>query len=200
VCTYRLQYLCVFVIHAKELIDRLETLATIEFSGDVFRATRRGLDALTASTRGGRWSPREELGSTESIATLYTSCTREGALAELAFHYGQLTPFPSKSVMLHRLTVVTQKTLRLIQVDLIRLGVVWDQYATLNYETTRRIGAAVAFLGCDGLIAPSARWKCENLMLFPTNHGFRCELSVTSSDEVDLRQWALDNQLYREGD
>jgi hypothetical protein len=31
----------------------------------------------------------------------------------------------------------------------------------------QEIGAAVEFLGCDGLIAPCARWDCENLMLFP---------------------------------
>jgi hypothetical protein len=71
------------VIHAKELLDRLESLPTVEFDDEVFRATRLGLDPLTASTRGGRWSPRDVLGGTESVATLYTSCIREGALAQL---------------------------------------------------------------------------------------------------------------------
>ena len=186
------------MIHAKDVLDRLGALSPIEFGDDVFRATRHGLAPLTASTRGGRWSPRDVLGATDSVATLYTSCVREGALAELAFHYSQLTPFPSKSVMLHHLHLTTKKTLRLLQVDLISLGVVWADYQTLNYEKTQKIGAAVAFLGCDGLIAPSARWACENLMLFPTNHAFESELSVVASEEVDLKEWAREHQFLVE--
>jgi hypothetical protein len=109
------------MIHAKEVLDRLGSLSPIEFGDDVFRATRHGLAPLTDSTRGGRWSPRDVLGGTDSVATLYTSCVRDGALAELAFHYAQLTPFPSKPVLLHRLHVTTKKTLRLLQVDLVSL-------------------------------------------------------------------------------
>ena len=187
------------MIHAKELLDRLGSLSPIEFDADVFRATRRGLAPLTASTRGGRWSPREVLGGTESVATLYTSCTREGALAELAFHYSQLTPFPSKPVMLHRLHLTTKKTLRLLQGDLVSLGVAWPDYPTLNYDKTQEIGAAIAFLGCDGLIAPSARWACDNLMLFPLNHGFESELSVVASEEIALKEWAREHQFLVEG-
>jgi hypothetical protein len=183
------------MIHAKELLDRLENLPTVEFDSEVFRATRFGLDPLTASTRGGRWSPRDVLGGTESVATLYTSCIREGALAELAFHYSQLTPFPSKPVLVHRLKVTTNNTLRLLRADLISLGVEWAQYSTLEYVRTQQIGAAIAFLGRDGLIAPSARWACENLMLFPTNHSFECELSVMHSEEVALKDWARDHQF-----
>jgi hypothetical protein len=186
------------MIHAKEMLDRLGSLAQIEFDDEVFRATRRGLAPLTASTRGGRWCPRNVLGGTDSVATLYTSCAREGALAELAFHYSQLTPFPSKPVMLHRLHLTTQKTLRLLQTDLISLGVVWADYPALNYEKTQEIGAAVAFLGCDGLIAPSARWSCENLMLFPMNHAFESELRVVSSEEIALKEWAREHEFLVE--
>jgi hypothetical protein len=96
------------MIHAKDVLDRLGALSPIEFGDDVFRATRHGLAPLAPSTRGGRWSPRDVLGGTDSVATLYTSCVRDGALAELAFHYSQLTPFPSKSVMLHRLRLTTR--------------------------------------------------------------------------------------------
>jgi RES domain len=189
------------MIHAKELLDRLGSLSTCDFDGEVFRATRLSLDPLTPSTRGGRWSPADELGDTDSVATLYTSCVRDGALAELAFHYSQLTPFPSKPVMLHRLHLTTKKTLRLLQADLLSLGVVWADYPTLNYVKTQQIGAAVAFLGCDGLIAPSARWACENLMLFPTNHAFESELRVARSEEIALKEWARQHEFsVDEGD
>ena len=186
------------MIHAKELLDRLGGLSTCDFDGEVFRATRPSLDPRTPSTRGGRWSPPDELGDTESVATLYTSCLKEGALAELAFHYSQYTPFPSKPVRVHTLRLTTRKTLRLSQGDLISLGVVWADYQTLDYVKTQRIGAAVAFLGCDGLIAPSARWACENLMLFPTNHAFESELRVVSSEEIALKKWAREHQFLVE--
>jgi hypothetical protein len=189
------------MIHSKEMLDRLGSLARVEFDDEVFRATRHGLAPLTASTRGGRWSPQDVLGGTDSVATLYTSCVRDGALAELAFHYSQLTPFPSKSVMLHRLHLTTKKTLRLLEADLVSFGVAWADYQTLNYEKTREIGAAVAFLGCDGLIAPSARWACENLMLFPINHDFESELSVVMSEEIALKEWAREHDfLVQEGE
>lgn len=186
------------MIHAKELLDRLGSLSTCDFTGEVFRATRLNLDPLTPSTRGGRWSVPEESGHSASVATLYTSCAREGALAELAYHYSQLTPFPSKPVKLHRLQLATKKTLRLLQADLLSLGVVWADYPSLNYAKTQQIGAAVAFLGCDGLIAPSARWACENLMLFPANHAFESESRVVASEEVALKEWARQHDFLVE--
>ena len=139
-----------------------------------------------ASARGGRWSLREELVGAEATTTLYTSCVREGALAELSYHYAQLTPFPSKPIGLHRLGIRARNTVRLLQGDLTRLGVVWEDYGTLDYAMTQKIGAAVAFLGFDGLLAPSARWLCENLMLFPTNRRIDTEWLVLASEEVAL--------------
>jgi hypothetical protein len=97
--------------------------------------------------------------------------------------------------LLHCLRVTTSKTLRLLQADLVTLGVLLEEYATLNYRVTQKIGAAVAFLGCDGLVAPSARWPCENLMLFPTNDSAENELTVLASEEILLREWALKNQF-----
>ena len=94
-----------------------------------------------------------------------------------------------------RLRSVALVLLRLKQSNLVTLGVHWDNYATLNYTVTQAIGAAVAFLGCDGLIAPSARWSCENLMLFPTNQAIADELTVINSDKVMLRDWASKNNF-----
>jgi hypothetical protein len=41
------------MIKPKELLDRLGSLSTFDFKGEVFRATRLGLDPVTPSTRGG---------------------------------------------------------------------------------------------------------------------------------------------------
>lgn len=54
-------------------------------------------------------------------------------------------------------------------------------------------GGAVQFLECDGLIAPSARWDCENLMLFPDNFESAAALELVSSEPVDWLRWAEDN-------
>lgn len=40
----------------------------------------------------------------------------------------------------------------------------------INLGQTQQIGTAVQFLGFDGLIVPSARWECKNLVLFTNNH------------------------------
>ena len=124
---------------------------------------------------------------------LYTSLAREGALAEICFHWGQLTPRPSKPANLHTLRVASQRTLRLIRVDLHALGANDSEFLAVNYERTQQIGDAVQFLECDGLIAPCARWDCENLMLFPDNLGAAAMLQVVTTETVDWIRWATEN-------
>ncbi len=57
-------------------------------------------------------------------------------------------------------------TVRLGRAELIDLAVDWEHYGTSALGRTQAIGAAVAHLQYDGLIAPSARWACDNVMLF----------------------------------
>jgi RES domain-containing protein len=172
------------MIHDRELLDRLDGLPKEAFDGEVFRATRQNLDPLVSSISGGRWMPRGGAG------VLYTSLQREGALAEISFHWSQMNPLPTKRVMLHTLGVITRRTLRLVRADLAALGVSEDIYPTVNLGRTQEIGAAVEFLGCDGLIAPSARWPCDNLMLFTDSMGDSASLELLSSEYVDWMSWA----------
>jgi hypothetical protein len=67
------------------------------------------------------------------------------------------------------------------------------RYETINYERTQEIGAAVAFLGCDGLIAPNARWPCENLMVYMDNVPLDRTFAVTSATSVNWIEWARQN-------
>jgi hypothetical protein len=121
---------------------------------------------------------------------LYTSLERNGAIAEIAFHWSQLTPLPQRPVAVHTLTVDTTNTLRLIRSDLTSLGVEDAQYESINYVRTQEIGAAIAFLGCDGLIAPNARWSCENLMIFMDNVPLDRTFTVTDTSETNWIEWA----------
>ena len=173
------------MVHDRELLERLTAFSPIIFDGEVFRATRRGLNPVAPSLRGGRWMVANE------APTLYTSSERDGALAEITFHWIQLTPPPSKPAMVHRLHLNTKKTLRLGRADLLDLGVEWDRYEEINYRQTQLIGAAVAYLEYDGLIAPSARWPCENVMLFLRNSDEDDEpVRLIDSEEVDWMEWA----------
>lgn len=58
-----------------------------------------------------------------SMAVLYTSIEREGALAELSFYLGMLTPLPSKPMVIHTLEVETKKTIRITHKDFAPLGI-----------------------------------------------------------------------------
>lgn len=180
------------MIHDAELLDRLSDLPTETFRGQVFRATRMSLDPLVASRNGGRW------GAPGGAAVLYTSLERDGALAEIAFHWSQQTPRPSRPAAVHKLQVVSPTTLRLVRANLAALGVGIDAYACPNPPRTRQIGAAAEFLGYDGIIAPSARWKCDNLILFPDSASFAGTLEAVAREEVPWIEWAKSRGLIGE--
>jgi hypothetical protein len=117
---------------------------------------------------GGRWAPAARDGA--DVPVLYTSLARDGAIAEVVSYLTLLTPLPSRPLKVSRLGVSTAKTMRLARVALEGLGIDMAQYGVRDYRRTQSIGAALAFLGLDGLIAPSARWRCDNLMIYQTNH------------------------------
>jgi hypothetical protein len=97
------------------------------------------------------------------VPILYTSQARDGALAEVVSYLTLLAPRPlSRPLKVSRLGVSTAKTLWLARVSLQGLGVEMARYGERDYARTQEIGAALAFLGLDGLIAPSARWECDN--------------------------------------
>ncbi|MGH8217080.1 MAG: RES family NAD+ phosphorylase [Steroidobacteraceae bacterium] len=91
--------------------------------------------------------------------------------------------------MIHTLVVHLGKTLRLGRAELIDLGVSWISFSDVNPKRTQAIGAAVAHLEYDGLIAPSARWNCDNVILFVAHHQAQDSLVVRESIEVDWRGW-----------
>jgi hypothetical protein len=178
------------MLHDPVLLEQLSGFEAERLDEEVFRATRRSLDPLAPSTSGGRWAPKG------LVPVLYTSLLREGALAEISFHWSQLTPPPSRPAVLHRLGVVAERGLRLLRADLEKLDVDMKRYEDVNYNRTQEIGAAVAFLGCDGLLVPCARWSCENLILFAENHALSSKLEAVSSEEIDWQAWAKDAGFF----
>ncbi len=178
-------------VHAPALLDLLSEQPSGEFSGAAYRATPLPLDPLTPSFRAGRWMPAD-YGS-----VLYTSLAREGALAEIAFHWALQTPMPSKPVKISRLQVTTLRTLRLLRPDLTKLGVDMTEYGTPFYSETQKVGAAVKFLGFDGVIVPNARWNCDNLVLMMDNCSGAVSIEMISSEEVAWQDWARSHGMLK---
>lgn len=167
------------------LLDALDAHEGIQYEGEVWRIAREERDPLQGFAAGGRWDPG-------SFEVLYTSLLREGALEEVYFHLSRQPVFPSRiRSVLHRVALRTRRTLRLADLAAVEsLGVSVAAYSGLAYARTQEIGDAAAFLGFDGIIAPSARWPCQNLVLFAGRFS-PGELTVVDSEAVDWADWKL---------
>ncbi|MFZ2104412.1 MAG: RES family NAD+ phosphorylase [Roseiarcus sp.] len=171
------------------VLPKLEAFPVEKFVGDVFRVTSLGADPLAPSVNGGRWAPPTRSGP--PVPVLYTSFEREGALAEVCSYLILLNPVPTaRPLKVSRLGVSTGRSLRLARADLEALGVEMSRYGERDYARTQEVGAAAASLGIEGLIAPSARWPCDNLMIFTNNQHAGERLEVVGSEEVEWRAWA----------
>ena len=165
------------------LLDALDAFARVPYAGEAWRAVRGGRDPIQGNAAGGRWDPT-------LFDVLYTSLAPDGAVAEVHFHLSRQPVFPSKIKFgLHRITVRTAKTLRLRNLEaMVPLGVDKARYREILYERTQAIGDAAYFLGFDSIIAPNARWSCNNLILF-TDQIAPANLQIIESSEVNWTEW-----------
>ena len=165
------------------LLDALDALERIAFDGIVWRVVREGRDPLLGQATAGRWDPGH-------FDVLYTSLERNGAIAEMYFQLSRQPVFPSKiRFTLNEIAVTTKNTLKFADLrGLEPLGVDRDAYSSLNYERTQLIGDAAKFLGFDGIIAPSARWPCLNLVVF-TDEIPPEAIELGNTSIIDWRAW-----------
>ena len=166
-----------------KLLDALDAHPGVSFEGDVWRIVRDGREVLQGYASKARWDPGK-------FDVLYTSMAREGALEEIHFHLSRQPVFPSKlRSVLHRIAVQTRRTLKLVDLKtLAALGVAPQTYGSLDYARSQEIADAADFLGFDGIIAPSARWPCDNLVLFSDKFG-PVDLTLVESEPVDWDDW-----------
>jgi hypothetical protein len=159
----------------RALIDTLEQLETQPYEGRVWRFTREGRDPTLFFGGGNRWDDG-------TFDVLYTSLSREGALAEMRFHLSRGQPVvPSKiRYRLHELEVKVDGVLDLTDVELLsRIGIDIGNFGRLpyldrqgEYEACQRVAEAVHFLGSDNpkdpsaIQVPNARHPSQNLVLF----------------------------------
>lgn len=170
------------------LLDLVGAIEGQPYVGAMWRVVRTGRDVLDGSYGSGRWN-------TSDMSVLYGATERDGAIAEINFHLSQGQPvFPSRmSHDLFELTVSANQTLVLADMaHLKRLGVDDGRYRELLYNRTQEIGAAAAFLGFDGLIAPSARWNCQNIVLFLDSINLE-EVQTVAVQPVSWKAWRKNN-------
>ncbi len=168
--------------HDDRLLDAISKIAPVKYDRTVWRVVREGRASGDGSRGAGRWNPYD-------LPVLYCAEEAEGALAEIHFHLSRGQPvFPSRiRHTLWKLGAALGRSLSLLDVDqLTKLGVETSRYRDILYAKTQEIGAAAAFLGYDGLIAPSARFDGANLVVFLDNAGPQA-LAEISSEAVD---WA----------
>jgi len=150
----------------------------------MWRVVREGRSVLDGSRGAGRWNPNH-------LSVLYGSAEADGAVAEMHYHLSQgQSVFPSRMRhALHELQVSTKKTLMLADLEqLSALGVDEHRYRDMLYGRTLEIADAAAFLGFDGLIAPSARWSCETIVLFLDNFSLE-DIQPLSVSPIDWAEW-----------
>jgi RES domain-containing protein len=181
------------IIRDNTLIDALEAAPSTLFENTVWRVVREGRDVLQGSAFGGRWDDT-------TFDVLYTSKVADGAIAEIYFHLSRGQPvIPSKvAYRLYELRVAIQRTLVLADLAaLAALGVDTARYGMLSYAERvqeyprpQEVAETAHFVGFDGLIVPSARFECLNVVLF-------CDRIPPESTEVVRDHGAVDWDSWR---
>ena len=157
-------------IRDQSLLDVLETISTEAYESIVWRSIRAGMDPLLCSRSGGRWDD-------STFDVLYTSETREGAIAERRFHLYQGQPIPPSKVRyeLFELMVSLKAVMNFASLEtLATVGFPTEGYGRLSYlereqeyPKSQEIAEACAFLGADGIRVPCARDVSHaNLIVF----------------------------------
>jgi hypothetical protein len=177
-------------VHDRLVLDALERLNPEPFDADVWRVARKGRDPLRGAAANGRW------GAAGELAVLYASEARDGALAEVGFRLSLEPVWPSRiQHEIHVLAVKTERLLRLVDLrELEKLGVDFARYESFDYSVTQAIAAAAHFLEFDGMLAPSARFACNNLALFTDRVPPGRQLQLVSSEDVDWGEWRKKNR------
>jgi RES domain-containing protein len=152
-----------------QLIDAIEAIEPVEYSGTVWRVVLQGRDPTQCSRSGGRWDDA-------TFDVLYASQRREGALGEMRFHLMRGQPIMPSRVRynLFEIDITLRRALRLLDLaELQALGLDTARYGQLSYQEkdveyprSQDIAEVAHFLDYDGLLVPSARYDCLNVVAF----------------------------------
>ncbi len=160
------------------MLDLLQSAAVSDWDGTVYRHMFGSQLPVRANTGGARWNEPNQ-------AAIYTSCERETALAE-AEYYISLQPLrPRAKRTLFTVHVSLKDVIDLTAAGLLtRLGVTDEVLAALDHTPCRTVGAAVNWLGYNGLLVPSARRRGgTNLVIYQQNLSTD-SFQITGDEEI----------------
>lgn len=146
-----------------KLLDTLEELGTRPWNGVAWRQVFEGTPPTRPNQRGGRWNP---LG----VEALYCSLDADTAAAEIDY----LISVQSVPIRKPRVTFKLEVSLsRLVDLskesDLELVGAPITTIRSNGIDECRLVGAAIAWLGYEGVLVPSARSNTSNLVVFLNN-------------------------------
>ncbi len=166
-----------------ELLQVIDSFEGQPFKNDIWRVTWATRDPIAGNAGGGRWSPQD------SFEALYTSLESDGALAEVYHHLSRAPVFSSSQTKLHCLKVTLENVLILGDEELGQLGID-DPYATrLDIKSSQAIGQGAYMMGFQGLVVPSARWECLNLVLFIDQIDLNEDIEIAESKDINWPAW-----------
>lgn len=137
--------------------------------GPFERAVRRVVWADRSPVQGssgarGRWSSPPD-----GFEVLNTSFMPEGASAEFEAFWSLFEQHPDRQALNWRLRVRLNRAVELDFGALETLHVAQSDYGDRECSRTQEISDAANYLGYDGLIVPSARYECRNLIIYIQN-------------------------------
>ena len=172
------------------LLDQVDAVPRRAHDGAAWRVTPDGRDPLQGGRSLSRWCNGE-------FDVLYTSLERDGAIAEAHALLSLQPVFPATvTFRVHRLRVALRQALHLVELPMLaELGVDTQRYRERDYRRTQEIADAAHFLGFDGLLVPSARWRCTNCVVFTERVAAESlALEETETEAVDWRAWRRQNR------
>ena len=166
-----------------DLLEEVEGYVQEPYSGTVYRvvwADRRPV--LGSHGKRNRWNSPEG-----QFEILNTTLVPEGANAEFEAFWSLFEQRPDRKALNWTLSVQLKRVVELNFDDLEKLGVRQTDYQGRDYSRTQEIADALNYLGCDGIIVPSARYDCKNLIIFTQNLDKDCFIDEGVSRDF---QWS----------
>jgi RES domain-containing protein len=167
------------VIYPPELLDRMQAAPVAPYEGTAFRHMFADFSPFLINTRGARWNPPE-------VGAIYASVDRGGAIAEAEYRIS-LEPFrPRAKRTVFELRVELASVLDLSSHELLStLDIGRDELAAFDFAPCQLVGGAVAWLGHDGLLVPSARHAGLNLVVFPAAQDPELSFEIIGSEVLN---------------
>lgn len=161
------------MLHDPALLDVLENFETAQWQGRVFRHMLGSSPPERANLGGARWNPRD-------VPALYVSVTEETAVAEGDHLISLQSPTPRAPRTIYELEISIANLLDLTDGSrLDALDLAGDKLGAIPFEHCQQIGGAIAWLGHDGLLVPSARHKGgRNLVIYTANQPPAAEITT----------------------